>query len=173
MFDWLYDLISQFWESFTPVVIIRTYENAVHLRVGKYHRSIEQPGLYWKVPFFDEILSETVVPTTMAITPQSLVTKDGKSVVLKTIVKYEIHDIKTFLLSVYGANDAISDIIQGITKKVVEDRAFIDCMSMDEEITASAKKEIRKWGVRILNVTVTNFSEMRSIRLLMDSEYDS
>ena len=170
MFDKLIDLISNWIEQILPLFIIRDYEMGVLLRFGKY-KSIVGPGIYFKIPFFDEVISHHVVVTTLSLPPQSLYTKDKQNIVVKGVVKYKISEVKTFLLEVYDAQDAISDMTQSIIKNIVMDKTLEECIDseIDNTLTKKARVEAKKWGVEIQQVTLTDLAPIRSFRIINDN----
>lgn len=170
MFDKLIEIISNSFEQTLPVIVIRDYEMGVLLRKGKYKKTLS-PGLHLKIPFLDEVISQHVVVTTLSLPPQSLYTKDKNNVVVKGVVKYRISDVKTFLLEVYDAQDAISDMIQSIIKNIIMDKTVDECtdQELDNTLTKKARVEARKWGVEIQQVTLTDLAPIRSFRIINDT----
>jgi regulator of protease activity HflC (stomatin/prohibitin superfamily) len=71
MFDKLVDLIVNWIDQILPMVIIPSYEEGVMMRFGKFKKVISG-GVYFKIPFFDEILRQHVVVTTISLPAQSL-----------------------------------------------------------------------------------------------------
>jgi len=170
MFDKLIDLLSNWIEQILPLFIIPDYEMGVVLRFGKY-KKIVGPGIYFKIPFFDQVLSQHVVVTTLSLPPQSLYTKDKQNIVVKGVVKYRISEVKTFLLEVYDAQDAISDMTQSIIKNIIMDKTLDECIDpeIDNTLTKKARVEAKKWGVEIQQVTLTDLAPIRSFRLINDT----
>ena len=166
MFDKLIDFIIEFIDQILPVVVIKEYDKGAFFRFGKYKKIIG-PGLHFKIPFVDSIDNHTVVTTTMTLPAQSVVTKDGTSVVIKAQIKYEIEDLSIFAVKVYDAIDAISDMTCGIIFQTVKSKTYEEACNIDlnKLITNSARKEAKQWGINIEKITVTDFSQMRSIRL--------
>jgi regulator of protease activity HflC (stomatin/prohibitin superfamily) len=166
MLDKILDFLMQIWNQLAPFHVIEHYNRGVMLRLGKF-RKIVEPGLLWKIPFVDQIIEHTVVATTIELSSQSLTTKDEKNIVARAVVKYEIKDIEVFLLDVYDAVDAISDMTMGIIKKVITNKSWEECKeeSLDDLITKKARVEARKWGIEIIAVTLTDLGVIRSIRL--------
>jgi regulator of protease activity HflC (stomatin/prohibitin superfamily) len=118
MFDKLVELLTNWWIEIKPLVIIRDYEEAVMLRFGVF-KKVLKPGLHFKIPMFDEVIDQHVVVTTLSLDAQSLYTLDKQNIVVKGVIKYKISDVKTFLLEVYDAQDALSDMSQSIIKNVI------------------------------------------------------
>ena len=170
MFDKLIDLLSNSIEQLMPVVIVRHYEMGVLLRFGKY-KHILRPGIHFKIPFADEAICQHVAITTLSLPPQSLYTKDKQNIVVKGVVKYKLSDVKTFLLEVYDAQDALSDMTQSIIKNIVMDKTLDECIDseIDNLLSKKVRVEAKKWGVEIQQVTLTDLAPIRSFRIINDT----
>ena len=170
MFDRLIDLILNWIEQLLPFFIVRDYEESVVLRFGKYHRYVKK-GIHWRIPFVDEPMTQHVVVTTLSLSPQSLYTLDKQNIVVKGVIKYRIADVQTFLLEVYDAQDAISDMTQSIIKSIIMSKTLDECIDpeIDNTLTKKARVEARKWGVEIQQVTLTDLAPIRSFRLINDT----
>jgi len=77
MFDKLIDFLLETLDKVLPFFIVNQYDEAVLLRRGLFHKQFKG-GIYFKIPFLDEVISQTVVTTTMQLPAQSLYTKDKK-----------------------------------------------------------------------------------------------
>lgn len=170
MFDKLIELFSNWWYYITPIVIIPTYEEAVLLRNGHF-KKVLGPGFHVKLPIFDEVITHHVVVTTLSLAAQSLYTKDKQNIVVKGVIKYKIADVKIFLLEVFDAQDALSDITQSIIKNIIISTSLDDCIDpdIDNVLTKKVRVEARKWGVDIQQVTLTDIAPIRSFRIINDS----
>ena len=146
----------------------------VILRGGKFLR-VTNPGFHFKIPFFDDVIKSVVVVTTLTIPVQSITTKDNKDVVIKSVVKYTIDDIKSFTLNVYDAIDAISDTTQAIIKEQITTKTWEQCRNpnVDNEITKKLRTEVKRWGINIEKVTLTDIGIIRSIRLFNENIINS
>lgn len=170
MFDKLIEIITHWWLQLTPVIIIRDYEEAVLLRFGKF-KSVLKPGMHVKIPLFDEVIDQHVVVTTLSLDAQSLYTLDKQNIVVKGVIKYKISDVKTFLLEVYDAQDALSDMASSIIKNVIMSMTLEECtdQELDNTLTKKVRVEARKWGVEVQQVTLTDLAPIRSYRFINDS----
>jgi modulator of FtsH protease HflK len=170
MFDRLIDLLVGWFDTLNPFIIIKQFQNGVHLRNGKFKRVL-LPGLHFKLPLFDEIIEQHVVTTTMSLPAQSLYTKDKQNIVVKTMVKYKIKDVQIFILEIFDATDAISDITQSIVKKLVVARTLDECIShdLDSDLTTKVRNKVKSMGVEIEQITLTDIAPIRSIRLINDN----
>lgn len=171
LIDKIIDIILEFAREIVPWTVVNAFSAGIILRWGKYHRTLT-PGFYLKIPFADRVYEDVVLTTTLELPPQTLTTKDGKQVVVKTIIKYDIPDIKLFMLSVYDAKDAMGDISQGIIKKTIAALNWEECNDneLDNTVTKKVRAELKKWGLNIQSCTFTNIGLIRSIRLFNDKE---
>ena len=160
--------IKEGWETISPFFILREYERGVLLRFGKYRKTYDSPGLYFKIPLVDEPITCNITTRTERVGHQSLTTKDKKEVVVSSMVKYHIEDVKIYLLEVEEAIEAIADITQGIIKRHITDTDWIDCINndFDKDITKEVRKEVKKWGITIDLITITEIATSPSLRLI-------
>jgi regulator of protease activity HflC (stomatin/prohibitin superfamily) len=109
--------------------------------------------------------------TTLTLPAQSLVTADGENIVVKSVIKYRIVDVKTFCLELFDSVDAISDISQGIIKFLIMKNNWEQCRGdeIDNEITKKIRASVKKYGVEIDQVTLTDIAKIRTIRLINES----
>ena len=170
MFNELIQWIKEFWNEVNPFFIVREYQEALLLRNGKF-RTLLKAGFHVKLPFLEEYIAQHIVQTTQSLSAQSLVTNDGKNIVVRAMVKYRIVDVKTYLLEVFDAVDAISDVTQGIIKNIIMSKSFEECLDneLDNLITKKCRAEIKKFGVEIMQVTLTDIAPIRSYRLINDT----
>lgn len=170
MFDRLLDVILNFLDQILPIAVVNQTDKGVRLRFGKF-KEVLNPGWHFKIPFIDEVLKHTVLWTTISLTSQSLTTKDRKGVVVKAVIKYRISDIETFVLEVWDAIDALSDMTQGIIFDIIKEKSLDELQTSDLKplISRKVRNEAKRWGIEVDTVTLSDFAEITSIRLLNDS----
>lgn len=170
MFDKIFDFLVLVWDQVKPWFTVEAYNRAVVLRNGRFNR-VRGAGAWWKWPVIEKVWEAIIVPTTLRLRAQSLHTKDDKQLVLESIIKYQVIDEKVFLLEVYDALAALEDTTQGIIKRVITERTWQQIVDedIDKIITAKAKTEAAKWGIKIFNVTLTTQAQMMSVRLIGES----
>ena len=171
MLEKLVDLVLQFASELAPFTVINQFSAGIVLRWGRFHRELT-PGFYWKIPFADRVHEDIVITTTEELPSQTLTTKDRLQVVVKSIVKYNIKDIQSFMLNIYDAKDAIGDITQGLIKKEIAGLDWSQCNdnSLDNTVTKKVRAELKKYGIEVENLTFTNIGLARSIRLFNEKD---
>ena len=166
MIEQLIALIGGFWEQILPLYTIDQFEKAVVLRFGKF-KKVVGPGLHWKMPFFDVIMSDSVVTDTYNLPPQSLTTSDNKEIVTSAVVRFHISDIKKFKLEITDEESAIQDICLGAIMTALTSKSWQDCQdrTINTHITNQVKKEVAEYGITVEKVRLTDLAKVRSIRL--------
>ena len=170
MFDRLIDLIVQFFEAFRLSCVICHYERAVVLRLGKFNREIG-PGFHLLLPLYIEtVMRDSVVLQTATMLPQSLATKDEKSIVISAVISYKISGIRTFLLEIEGEGQVLVDCTYGHVEGMVRGHTWQESRTMDfaAELTKLVRRKAKRWGVDIVEVQLRDFSRSRSVRLWID-----
>lgn len=170
MLDKLIDFLIGLIDHINPFVIVKEYQKAVVLRNGKF-KTVWDAGFHVKTPFIDEYIEQHIMWTTITLPAQSLVTKDGENIVVKSVIKYRIVDVKTFCLELFDSVDAISDISQGIIKFLIMKNDWEQCRGdeIDNEISKKIRASVKKYGVEIEQVTLTDIAKIRTIRLINES----
>lgn len=167
MLDKLVDLLVRFGRDMLPFVIIEQWNGAVQLRLGKWVRDLSG-GIYFKIPFFDSIIETPVITQSVNLPSQTLTTLDEQSIVLKSIIRYRVSNIRTYLLNVMHANDVLIDTTQGIIRDVVEMTTWNDLVDVNSQITNEVKEFVVKWGIEVEAVTITDLGIVKSFRIFGD-----
>jgi len=168
MFDKLIDFLLNFWHDLIPVTYVDQWEEAVYLRFGKYVK-VCKPGLVFKLPFIDRLWPTSVITQTAHLHPQTLITKDGCNIVLKSIVRYHVSDTKKFVLNVMHASDVLVDTTQGIIRDIIERTNWHELENVNDVITNEVSKVVGIWGIEIERVTLTDLGNIHTYRIMSDS----
>lgn len=173
MFDKIIDLLKQFGRFFQFWVIFDPWEGGVILRLGKFHR-MSQPGLNWIWPFMIEFGASADTAThTLMVGPQSLMTKDGKQIVITTVITCVVDDPKPFIIEIKGGVQALDDAATGVVSKLIMSHTLEELLKIDmaNELSKDVRRFAKPWGVGIKQVQISDFTTMRSLRLLMTQSH--
>ena len=88
----LHQLLQQIGRMFVWLVIVAPWEQAIRVRLGRRVRLLPA-GAYLVIPFIDRVYRQTIRRRLSIIPPQTLTTRDGKSVTLGSAVGYSIVDL--------------------------------------------------------------------------------
>jgi regulator of protease activity HflC (stomatin/prohibitin superfamily) len=172
MFDKLVQLIERFGYQLMPYVIIEEWNAGVHLRFGKWIKTL-YAGIHFKIPFFDSIIECPVITQSVNLPSQTLTTLDEQSIVLKAIIRYKVNNVRTYLLGVMHANDVLIDTTQGIIRDVVEMTKWDNLIDVNTQITNEVKEYVVRWGIEVEAVTITDLGLVKSFRIFGDEGHKS
>lgn len=152
---------------------VNQYQEAIVLRKGRFHRK-KTTGLYWKWPFIEEAFHTLIIPTTNELRQQSLITKDGKSVTVRGMVKAKVDDSVKFLTEVYDQTDALGDTTMGVIARIVMDSTLAEltdpAYDINNKITIKARATAKVYGIYVMQVTLIETATTRGLRIFSDSK---
>lgn len=168
MFDKLIQLVTEFAYLFRFIAIIHPYQRAVVLRLGKEARVLG-PGWHWIIPFhLEETLCETVTPRTTNLPIQTVTTADDVQVSLGALITWEVANISKLLLESAEHQEAMLDTALGVLASNAMGVNWAD-LSSDEflrTVKTDIKRRAKRWGIRVLDVQLTDLAKTRTLRLL-------
>lgn len=155
--------LKDIWEEVKWWVFVYPYEEIVITRNGKFNRK-RGPGLYRKIPFFDDVFRVVTVPTTYDLKPQTLVTKDGKTVTVRGMIKAQIADSVKYATEVWDQKDALGDTTMGVIARIIMDSTFeqLRDVNINQLITTKARVQAKKYGIDVIQVTLVTISESKA-----------
>lgn len=140
--------------------ILRADEQAVVLRLGKVNATRAEPGLYFKLPFIDQLTRYSKKLIEYDADPVAVVTSDKKNLVFDTFALFRISDPETFfrrVRTVSSVQQRLDDSIYSAVR-IVSGRLTLDELVKDkrqqaiESSTAIAREQSKEYGVEILSV---------------------
>lgn len=172
MFDAIIQFVKDIWTDYLQFwIYVPQYREAIILRNGAFHR-LKTAGFHWKWPTYEEEFQALIIPTTHDLRSQSLVTKDGKTVTVRGMVKSKVSDTKKFLLEVYDQLDALGDTTMGVIANIVNDSTYEELLGIDidNKITVKARVQAKKYGIEVIQVTLIDKTPSRALRLFGESK---
>ena len=158
---------------FAGVFTVRTAEVAVITRFGKFLR-VAQPGLNWKVPFFDMLAGRVSLRVNQITLTMETKTKDNVFVTIPISVQNRVRPDSVFD-AFYKLSDPVAQI-QSYVEQVI--LGHVPGMTLDEvfasqsSIAAAVKKELdadmADFGYEIVNVLVTDIVPDEKVKSAMN-----
>lgn len=166
MFDSLINAIGEWIDRFFIFSIVDAYERGVRLRCGKFNEVLA-PGLHWRLPLVDRVLTDSVVQNTTSLKVQSLTTRDGVAVNVSVVVTHRIVDIKKALLRVEGVDSVLMDSCAGELSELVLRSTWdqVRHFRFARRVERRAKAIAGRFGMKIICVRMGDVSRSRSLRL--------
>lgn len=159
--DKLFELLIEFIDLFRFWQIVDEYQQGVRLRLGRF-KEVVGPGWHWRAPFgIDHYILENVMVRTSNLSPQGLVTKDGKTVNVSGILRWSIRDIRKAIIDVDGLNDATRDIAYVLIAESVTSNDYDTVRNiphMTEMLTRQARKTGWRYGIEVEQLALSDIS---------------
>lgn len=135
---------------------------AIRFRLGEVVALHTQPGLYFKVPFIENIrIYDTRIQTLDTKDAERIQTSEKNNVLVDSFVKYRIIDVKQFFVSTRGdINAAEIRLAQSINNDLRDEfsqRTLAEVISgqrdkIMESLRVKADKDARSIGIEVLDV---------------------
>jgi regulator of protease activity HflC (stomatin/prohibitin superfamily) len=141
------------------LIIIRQYERAIILRLGRFKRQIG-PGIRVRIPFADNILVVDIRERVSEFKAERMLTKDNVPVTIDAILRYRILEGRSSdaILNVQNFNEMIKQVSQTTLRNNIGSALFQDILSKREEINHVVKKiiseEAGNWGIEVTGVEI-------------------
>src|SRR5213593_2503008 len=141
------------------LMIIKQYERAIILRLGRYHRQVG-PGVQTRIPFVDNILVVDIREKVSEFKAERMLTKDNVPVTIDAILRYKIIEAraKDAILNVENFNQMIQQVSQTTLRNNIGSSLFQDILSKREEINSHVRtiieSEASNWGVEVTGVEI-------------------
>lgn len=163
-------LIRQLFTAFRWWVVIMPWEQAVRVRLGRRVR-ILRGGVYLRVPFIDEVFTQSVRRRMLHLPTQTIATRDGKTVTLGGAVSYEIVDILRLYSTLHDAASTIENLCQCAVAEVVLALPADECRPALIGSGATKLVAFEKYGLGAAAICVTDFAFVRTLRIINDQRY--
>ena len=168
MLDRVLQTIVEFIGFFRFCTVLRPYERGVLLRLGRFSREIG-PGFLWLIPFHvDEILVDTVVPVSTNLPVQTVTTSDDVQVSISAVVTWRVGNIRKFILESANHAEIVMDASLGTIARGVASVRWQDLSGQEfqQTLVTDIRSKARKWGMKILDVQITDLAKTKTYRLL-------
>jgi regulator of protease activity HflC (stomatin/prohibitin superfamily) len=171
LFDRILDTLKALW----PVVLVYEYQAGVRFRLGRYVGTVP-PGWYWCWWWVDELERVTVVEQSVNLPTQSVATRDGRNISFSANLTYEIADAGLYFTKVQDFERSLVDqAMIHLAQRVREFDDFPTLHAAQRELERSLKDtmttRVKRWGVQITGVGLTDLTPARVYRLLSDPQF--
>lgn len=168
MLDRLVDFLLQSLRFFRPWFVMPAYGAGVILRMGRVKKVIG-PGFHWLIPFnVDDVVWTNTTVQPMLIGPQMLMTRDGLTISISTVMLYQVWDVKKFVVEIEGVEEIIAGAGPGIVGRFVRNRTWQEICEPDFVIdVGEAIAEVGEdWGIRVLSFDISSLVRTRVLSIV-------
>jgi len=144
------------------IFMVDQRQTAIVLQLGELVDVKKDPGLYWKMPFVQNVrYFDSRILTMDSVEPERFITAEKKNVMVDSFVKWKIDDVKQYYISVRGdeqvAQTRLMQTVNSIMREEFGKRSVTDVISGErdkvmEVLREKADIDARKIGVKVLDV---------------------
>jgi len=167
-------------------------QNAIVLQFQEYKKTISEPGLYFKIPFFQEVRFFSKMLLVLDGPPADVITKEKKTMLIDNYSMWRIKDPLLFLQTLrseQAGESRLDDIIKSELRVELGTHTLIDVVTKTREeimkkVTNESNIKAAEYGIEVLDVRIKRadlpgdnaqkvFDRMRSERERIAKKYRS
>jgi len=167
-------------------------QNAIVLKFQEYERTVSEPGLYFKIPVYQEVRYFTKMLLVLDAPPADIITKDKKTMLIDNYTMWRIQDPLLFLQTLRterAGESRLDDIVKSELRVELGTHNLIDVVTKTreeimEKVTVEANLKSVQYGIEVLDVRIKRadlpsdnaqkvFGRMRSERERIAKKYRS
>jgi regulator of protease activity HflC (stomatin/prohibitin superfamily) len=160
--------------AFSSIKIIRQATVGIVERLGKYHKTAEQ-GINVIIPFIDRFrvivdLREQV----MDFPPQPVITKDNVTMMIDTVVYYQVTDPFKYCYEIASPIMAIENLTATTLRNIVGDLELDQTLTsrdiVNNKLRIILDEATDKWGIKVNRVELKNILPPQDIQTAMEKQ---
>jgi membrane protease subunit HflC len=142
--------------------IVRQTEQALVVRLGQPVRVVTEPGLNFKVPFVDSVISIDKRILDLENPTQEAIASDQKRLVVDAFARYRIKDALRFyqsIGSIQAANIQLTTLLNAALRRVLGEVTFINVVRDERDnlmarIREQLDREADQYGIQMVDVRI-------------------
>lgn len=149
---------------------VMPWEQAVFVRGGNKTKVLKG-GIYFKIPFYDRVYVQPIRLRMIDLSVQTVSTKDGKTITIKSVVGYSIKDISKMYNSLSHPDMTLSGLVMGGIAEHIKNTDSKDVSPLSVETYILEKLSQMDYGLGDLSVKITSWADVKTFRLIQDSSW--
>lgn len=143
-------------------------------RLGAYHRTLER-GLHFVVPIIDRVAGHVSLKEQVYdFAPQPVITKDNVTMMIDTVVYFQILDPKLYVYGVVRPIQAIENLSATTLRNIIGDLELDETLTSREIINTKMRVILDEatdpWGIKVNRVEVKNILPPKDIQEAMEKQ---
>jgi membrane protease subunit HflC len=138
------------------------YVQAIVLQLGEPVRTVQEPGLYWKIPFVQNVTYFDKRLLYYDASPRELLTKDKQQLVVDNYSRWRISDPLQFYRTVreeHGARSRLDDIIYSNLRENLGRHTLNQIVSerrseLMKAVTKRSNDKAKDYGIEVIDVRI-------------------
>jgi membrane protease subunit HflC len=153
--------------------IVDERDLAIKFKLGEIVKSDYEPGLYWLIPFFNNVRTFDKRIQGLDAPPEEYLTSEKKNVVVDAFVKWRITDVAQYYRTTekgdkHVANNRLSRIVDDALKNQISQRTISGVVSGDRAETMNSVRdkvdiEAKGMGITIIDIRIKKLDYSENI----------
>lgn len=148
--------------------IVNPWEQAIRVRKGKNVKILEA-GLYFKIPFIDQVYTQTTRKRMIETAMQTVTSKDGTAITMKLCIGYAITDVLKLYKTLFHPETTISNMAIGMASQYIRNFNITGISPKSLEYEIEQGIDVSEYGLGEFSVQITTFAIVKTFRLIQDS----
>ena len=144
------------------VYTVPQWEQAIVVQLGEPVRTVQEPGLYFKLPLVQNVLYFDKRLLAYDAAPKEILTKDKQQLVVDNFSRWRIRDPLQFYRTVRdeaGAQSRLDDVIYSIVRENLGRHTLREIMNEQRtevmaEVTKESDAKARDYGIEVADVRI-------------------
>lgn len=143
-------------------------------RLGAYYATWHT-GIHFKIPFIDRVANKvTLKEVVKDFAPQPVITKDNVTMMIDTVVYFQITDPKLYTYGVMGPITAIENLTATTLRNIIGDLELDETLTSRDIINTKMRSILDEatdpWGIKVGRVEVKNIIPPKDIQEAMEKQ---
>jgi modulator of FtsH protease HflC len=144
------------------IFTVSQWEQALIIQLGQFKRTIQEPGLHWKIPFVQQLhkLEKRILSSDSE--SSEYLTLDRKRVLVNHVTRWRINDPLRFYITVreeVGARARLDDLVFSELRREIASRDFGELIAAEREpameaVAKRAAERAKQFGIEVVDVRI-------------------
>jgi modulator of FtsH protease HflC len=151
------------WLGSMSFFIVEQRELAIKFRLGEFDRADYTPGIYFKIPFINNVRKFERRIMTLDAKPERYLTLEKKNVIVDSFIKWRIADVASYYKTMAGderrAGQRLSQVIKNglrdeFGKRTIQEAISGERAQIMNVITAQIEEQAKQFGIEVVDVRI-------------------
>lgn len=151
------------WLGSMSFFIVDERELAVKFRLGEFDRADYTPGIYFKIPFINNVRKFDRRIMTLDAEPERYLTFEKKNVIVDAFIKWRINNVESYYRTMGGderrAGMRLSQVIKNglrdeFGKRTIQEAISGERAQIMNVITAQIEEQAKQFGIEVVDVRI-------------------
>lgn len=151
------------WLGSMSFFVVEQRELAIKFRLGEFDRADYQPGIYFKIPFINNVRKFERRILTLDAQPERYLTLEKKNVIVDSFIKWRIADVASYYKTMAGderrAGQRLAQVIKNglrdeFGKRTIQEAISGERAQIMNVITAQIEEQAKQFGIEVVDVRI-------------------